>query len=165
MMAKALLITSFELSQRMLAANLDGISHEESMLLPGNGGNPINWIAGHILASRNSILKLAGGDVYLDSEGIAPYARGSKRLQPGDKCMTIEQIKEGLSETSKQTVKLLRALPDGALEQEIEIPGFPVKFDEPTLDAHLSLLLYHEGYHNGQLGLARCVIGKEPQLK
>ena len=67
-MAKALLITSLEVSQRLLMTNLEGISQEDSMMLPGNGGNPINWIAGHILASRNSILKLAGGEVYLDSD-------------------------------------------------------------------------------------------------
>ena len=164
-MAKALLITSFEVSQRLLMTNLEGISHEESITLPEGGGNSINWIAGHLLASRNSILKLAGGEVYLDSEGIAPYARGCKRLEPGDKCMTIEKIREGLSETGKKVVKLLRAMPAGELEQDIEIPGFPVKFVEPTRDAHISLLLYHEGYHVGQIGLARCVIGKQPQIK
>ena len=164
-MAKALLITSFELSQRLMQANLDGISQDESRVLPAGGGNPINWIAGHLLASRNSILKLAGGEVYLGAEDAAPYARGSKRLMPGDKCLSIERLREGLAETGKQVIKLLRALPAEALEREIEVPNFPVKFEEPTLDAHLSLLLYHEGYHVGQLGLARCVIGKGQQLK
>ena len=164
-MAKALLITSFEVSDRLMQTNLEGISQEESRALPAGGGNSINWIAGHLLASRNSILKLAGGEIYLGPEDAAPYARGSKRLMPGDKGLSVGRLREGLSETGKQVIKLLRALPAGALEREIEVSNFPVKFDEPTLEAHLSLLLYHEGYHVGQLGLARCVIGKGPQLK
>ena len=110
-MSKALLITSLEVSNRLALTNLDGISHEESLVLPGENANSINWITGHMLVSRNSILKLAGGEVYLDADKYTYYARGSKRLMPGDECMSIEKLREGISKTCKQAVKLLRAMP------------------------------------------------------
>ena len=134
-------------------------------LEPKGGGNSINWAAGHILASRTSILKLLGEDRFLSLEDQVPYARGAERLKPDDTCVSMERMREGLEKTGKAVLRTLRETPDSTLAQDIEIPGFPIKFDEPTLDAHLAMLLYHEGYHTGQLGLGRCVIGKTPRIK
>jgi DinB superfamily len=164
-MAKSTLLAGYSTSQMIIMTNLDGISHDESMMLPEGGGNSINWVAGHILASRTSILKLLGEDRFLSLEDQVPYARGAERLKPGDTCVSMERIREGLEKTGKAVLRKLRGTPDSTLAQDIEIPDFPIKFDEPTLDAHLSMLLYHEGYHTGQLGLGRCVIGKAPRIK
>lgn len=163
-MAKSTLVTGYSTSQMLIISNLKGISHEDSMMLPGSGGNSINWIAGHILTSRTSILKLVGGDRFLSQEEAAPYGREVERLNPGDKCESMERIREGLESTEKDLQKKLRDIPDSALAQNIDMPGFPFKLEEPTLDAYLTFLLYHEGYHTGQLGLCRCVIGKEPRI-
>ncbi len=164
-MAKSTLYAGYSASQMLIMTNLDGISHDESMALPKGGGNSINWVAGHILASRTSVLKLLSEDRFLSLEEQVPYARGAERLKPGDTCLSIERIREGLEKTGKAVLKKLRVTPESELAREIEIPDFPIKFDEPTLDAHLTLLLYHEGYHTGQLGLGRCVIGKAHRIK
>lgn len=164
-MSKSTLMAGYSASQMLTMTNLDGISHEESLVLPGSGGNSLNWTAGHILASRTSVLKLLGGERFLSLEESAPYARGSERLKPGDSGQSMERLLEGLEKTGKDVLKKLRKITDSELGQDIEIPGFPIKFDEPTLDAHLTMLLYHEGYHAGQLGMGRCVIGKEPRIK
>ncbi len=159
-MAKSTLVAGYSASQMLIITNLKGIDHEHSITLPGGGGNSINWIAGHILASRTSILKLLDGDRFLSLEEAAPYARGAQRLNPGAACQSMERIRQGLKSTGRDLLKRLRDIPDSTLAQEIELPNFPIKFEEPTLDAYLTLLLYHEGYHTGQLGLGRCVIGK-----
>jgi hypothetical protein len=164
-MAKSTLMAGYSASQMIIMTTLDGISNDESMMLPTGGGNSINWVAGHILASRTSILKLLGEERYLSLEEQIPYARGTDRLKPGDTCLSMERIREGLEKTGKTVLKKLRETTDSALSQDIDLPDFPIKFDEPTVDAHLALLLYHEGYHTGQLGLGRCLVGKEARIK
>ena len=47
-----------QVSQYILDKHTGDISQEESLRSPETGGSSLNWLAGHILASRNSMLKL-----------------------------------------------------------------------------------------------------------
>ena len=51
------------------------------------------------------------------------------------------------------------------LEEELDLPGFPIKMEKPTRGAFLTLFLFHEGYHAGQLGIVRRLLGKESVAK
>lgn len=164
-MSKSTLVAGFGASQHVTMSNLGGINHEDSVSPPAEGGNCINWVAGHILASRNSILKLLGGRGFLSEEECAPYQRGSKQLQPGDDCVPMDRLLDGLQQTGNEIIQRLQGISEEELDKEFEVPNFPVKFDEPTVAAHIFLLFYHEGYHTGQLGLGRRVLGKEAAIK
>lgn len=164
-MSKSTLIAGYQTSQGVMMANLEGISHEDSIKLPEDQGNPLNWIAGHLLSSRGGILKLVGGQSFLSEEESEPYKRGSKLLEPSDNCVRMERLVEGLVNTGDELIARLKDIPESELEKEFEVPGFPVKFDEPTVASHLILLMFHEGYHTGQLGLGRRVLGKESAIK
>ena len=72
------ILTQFALCHGAIRRNLEGLSHEESIIRPGNGGNSANWVIGHILTSRSGLLKRFAGQPLLDDDAAKSYARGSK---------------------------------------------------------------------------------------
>ena len=48
----------FGISSRVLEKNLDGVSHQESLINPQPGGSCLNWLLGHLTRSRNQALPL-----------------------------------------------------------------------------------------------------------
>jgi hypothetical protein len=57
----ASLIHQFTLSHWVLKAKLEGITHEESLIIqPQRGGNCLNWVVGHVVAARRHALDLVG---------------------------------------------------------------------------------------------------------
>lgn len=154
------LAASFFASQYLAGANLDGISQEESLRLPAGGGNCINWIAGHILVSRESILKPLGGQPWLGAEEAQPYRRGTEGRALGEGALPIDRLREGLLATGREIVERLKGIDPQHLEQPIDPKLLPMPAERPTIGGLLSFLLLHESYHNGQLGLGRRMLGK-----
>ena len=130
--------------------NLAGITHQESLVAPQPGGNCLNWNLGHIVASRADVLKLVGeAPVWSEEEG-KPYARGSKSWDPG-KARTLDTIVQDLERSQERLEKALTSM---APERLNEVQG-----DKP-LGEKLAVLQFHEGYHIGQIGLLRRLLGK-----
>ena len=72
------LIQQFTLNYDVLKLNLKDISDEESLIVPKPAGNCLNWVVGHIAASRNHILKLVSGGSVLDADDTRQYERGAE---------------------------------------------------------------------------------------
>src|ERR1043165_5064770 len=69
----------YQFCHLVVKTNLQGISDEESRAHPQPGGNPMNWILGHILMVRQALLvKAGGGQPLLGAESTKAYGRGSK---------------------------------------------------------------------------------------
>ena len=52
--------------------NLGGIGEEIALERPGEAGNPINWIVGHVLAYRGRLLELLAAEAAVDEAMLAP---------------------------------------------------------------------------------------------
>jgi hypothetical protein len=141
----------------VLSKNTEGITHEQSLFSPQPGGNCMNWVLGHILAQRTTILKLAGRDPIWNQEDAAVYARGSGPLaaQPAaarpfaslvrDLARTQEALKSGLAEIS---------------EEALARPGLPgVPGGIQPVGIQLAVFNFHESYHAGQTGILRRLLG------
>ena len=155
----------FGTAQYSLVRNLEGITPDEALKSPEAGGNCINWVAGHILVCRDIILKQLGAETFLGEEEGKPYRRGSDPLDPGASCIHLSRLIEGLEKTSAVLVEKIRSLEEEALARLLDPSGFPVPVEEPTLHAWLMLLMFHESYHAGQVGVLRRLTGKESVLK
>ena len=59
-MHATLLAQQFALNHHVAHANLSGISHEESLVHPNPAGNCLNWVFGHVVATRNTIMDTLG---------------------------------------------------------------------------------------------------------
>src|ERR1043166_4418076 len=68
----------YHFSNLVVKMNLDGLTDAESRVIPQPGGNPLNWILGHIIMVRQALLVKAGGrPPLLSAESTKAYGRGS----------------------------------------------------------------------------------------
>ena len=139
----------FAWNLRTLERNLAGLQPDDFLIRVGEDGSHLNWILGHVLYSRRSLLATLDPDARTDDlEAIkAAYVRGSKasNAEALPSARIIEQLRasqETLTHTLN-TTDLSRPDPrDG------------------TLADKALFLAWHETYHVGQAGLLRRLAGK-----
>jgi hypothetical protein len=56
MTSPKMLITIYDYSHFLVSQGIEDISHQDSLAALPGGGNPANWILGHIITSRCNIL-------------------------------------------------------------------------------------------------------------
>jgi len=147
------LVKIFEMSHMALARNLEGITHEESLHVPEPAGNSLNWVLGHILWSRSNVFKLLDLPPFWEPEKIARYARGSAPIGPDDHPEPLEEIRAALEKTQEPLMEALRSLSAEQLAATNE--------KGQSLAEGVAMLGFHEGYHGGQAGLLRRLLGHE----
>src|SRR3954454_2510939 len=76
----------------ILKKNLEGITHEESLRQPEGGGNCLNWVLGHIVATRDAALKMLNQEPIWSQEEADTYRRGSSPIRDGSRAESLERI-------------------------------------------------------------------------
>lgn len=138
--------------------NLAGVTHEESLRAPHGGGNCMNWVLGHIVYSRSGIARALGAAVLLPKDRAAVYERGAAALTPSSPVVPFEELVALYGRYQEDHLARLAKLDAATLAREV--PSlFRPEVPEP-LGVFLSSLVFHEGYHVGQLGLLRRALGK-----
>lgn len=155
----------YEFSYAAILRNLHGLSHEDSMISPEPAGNCINWVLGHMVTGRGLVLMLAGASpASLTDEEAASYRRGSAALTDSGSAVDLVRLKGAFEETQQRLIPALQGLSDVTLSADV-----PEQFRRPPLTGTVGQafvrLGYHEGYHNGQIGLLRRMAGKEAAIK
>ncbi len=149
------LTMNFTNNHWVLKKHAEGISHEQSLARSGTGGNTLNWVLGHIVASRNGIFALLGEPpVWTESEA-EPYVRGAAQLDP-TRAHPLPAILAALESSQARLMARLETLTDGELAAE---------HGQSTVAKQLAFLQFHETYHVGQTGLLRRLAGKEGVIR
>ena len=148
----------YEFSYAAMNRNLQELSNEDSLVLPEAGGNCLNWVLGHVVAARGTVLMLAGTPPAMTGERLAPYRRGS-HPEGTDDFVDLATLLSWLDDTQKQLIPALAALSEEDLNRPVPEDQRRPPLTGSVGDA-LIRLYYHEGYHNGQIGLLRRLAGK-----
>ena len=151
------LVTQLTITERSIKRNLEGVSHEDSLLHPQPAGNSANWVLGHILASRGGLLKNLGDQPLLDDAAIQQYRRGSDGNVPNP--LPLDDLLAALDRSQPKIIAGMKRIPDTTLEAKSPFNS-PAGPDATYADA-LAAMVFHESYHAGQLGLLRRVCGKK----
>lgn len=133
----------------VITMNIDGITHEESMIFTNGEANCMNWILGHLIYIRNPLLNILGEDSVWDSERFSFYNRGEIALDHQDKLISFEDLKSYLKQSQDKLEAKLNTL----------------KSFKPEMVKDISTLSLHEIYHSGQLGYLRRILGKPGAIK
>ena len=147
----------FDINYRALLANLDGISGDEALIEPHPGGNCINWIVGHIVISRDIILGMLGQQPVFHNDRAVHYKRGAK-VENVSKLTPLSELLEALDASQKKLMAALEKLTEAEANKSISPAGSDPNL---TLIDQLAFLQFHEGYHIGQVGLLRRIVGKQ----
>ena len=146
----------YGLDHQVLRLNLDGITHEDSLVQPHPFGNCINWIMGHLVGQRSTILTMVGEQPIWGEAEIAMYKRGAPPITDGAKALPFDRIMADLDRSQELLVPALARLTENQLS---------VADERGTLADKLGFLQFHEAYHAGQIGLLRRLVGKEGKIQ
>lgn len=147
------------LVQRTVGINLDGFSHEESLVHPEPAGNCANWVLGHLLAVYNDALPVFGQQPLVPATELARYARGSQPILNADEAIPLDRLLQLWNDACERVSEGLSSFPTEAL-------GAPAPFSPrgdatETVGSLMSTIVFHQSYHAGQLGVLRRIAGKE----
>ena len=145
----------FGVHQYAIRLNGADMTHEESLIAPQPGGNCANWVLGHIIVSRGDIVALLGGEKLWTDEQAAPYLRGSRGFEANPSFLPWPSL---LTELDKSQEVLAKEIASASPEKLAESLG------KDTVAERLAFLQFHEGYHVGQLGLLRRLVGRAGQI-
>lgn len=141
----------FACSERLFARALEGVEDAQLCERPG-GGNSLLWMAGHVTGARCQLAGFLGAPVEYPWADL--FARGNSPYDCPD-WPRLEPIVAKWNEVSAA----LRARFATLTEEELDRPAG----DAPSLNGRVSgaitLLAFHDGYHVGQMGYVRRLLG------
>ncbi len=136
----------FKYNAFTLQKNTAGITHEESIISPSNDLNPINWILGHVLVTRDVFLSYFGQEPLCSAEIKNTYQRGGNAAaHAADHWLDFQEL---LNLFEQSQLILQRNIEQATPEQLEKLAGFA----------------FHESYHMGQFGILRKLLGKKGAL-
>ncbi len=147
-MSGAALKLQFRFTQHVILKGLSDVTHEESLFRPQNGGNSINWITGHILATRAQMLTVLGVEPFWNADKSHPYVSGAESV-PAEALYPLEE----LLETARKSLEQIDAFMDSA---DLNAPAT----DGKPIAERMAFFVAHESYHAGQIHLLRRMLEK-----
>ena len=147
--AVQLLKTQTEFNNSVITKNIEGISHQDSMIFPNGEANCFNWIFGHLIFIRNAFIQILGRNPVWNKDEFKYYDRGAKSLEHIDELQDLEFLKTYFEKSVTELNNLLENMDDF----------------KPENIEDLAALMLHEIYHSGQLGYMRRILGKEGKIK
>jgi uncharacterized damage-inducible protein DinB len=146
----------FQATLGVASRNLADVTHEESLIASPAGGNCLNWVVGHIVASRNNLLEVLGQERMWQREKDQVYERGSQAITD-ENARPLPELVEAYEKSQDAVLAGLQTItPDRLAEPAPFSPG-----DNPheTVGTLLTVFAFHEAYHVGQTGVLRRVSG------
>jgi uncharacterized damage-inducible protein DinB len=139
---------------RLLGKALDAVKPEDLAKRPGPHSNPLVWLIGHVVVSRNLLARTAGAPV-LELAWANRFARKSQFDEAAGH-PPLEELRRTLGELSARLQARLPQLTDG----ELSAPA-PARLPALTPDVRgaIAFLVYHEAYHVGQVGYVMKWLG------
>lgn len=153
----------FGISSRVLERNLEGVSHEESLINPQPGGSCLNWVLGHLTRARNQALALFGQSPMFPNEEFDTYDdNGGKPFRP-ETAIPFDELKRRYQALQEPLLKGVNGLDPEAMDRPA--PFSPTSNPKETVGSLLASFAFHEAYHVGQTGILRRVVGREGVIK
>ena len=140
----------FKTNLHVIERHTEGLSQEDSLMRPAFRGNCLNWVLGHMLVTRNVVLKMLDLPTVWDKDQIAAYRYESSGLTKGETAVELATILSSLQTTQTTILAAIESLTDEQLH---------AKLDDTTLGERLNFFAWHEAYHAGQTELLRQVCG------
>ncbi len=154
-----ILIRTFERSYKIIHQNVDGLTHEESLLQMPTGGNCLNWIVGHIVSARSGAMRALGIEPIWTDEQRAIYRGGSEPITAENSHMAyrLEDILRDLDRSQEALLVVLASKTIDDMNASTDVP-------DRSLGESINYFGWHEGYHTGQLEYPRNLAGRHGKV-
>jgi uncharacterized damage-inducible protein DinB len=149
--------------RKVVQANLEGVTQEESLIQPSPGGNCLNWVVGHLACVYNKMLPMMGQEQVMAAEALKRYDRGAPPIRDAAEALELRDLLAAFEKASERVDAGLAGIAPEALDRKVaESPGGnPTE----TVRSLLSTVFFHQAYHAGQTGILRRITGKEGAIR
>jgi uncharacterized damage-inducible protein DinB len=154
-----MLVQQFGAIYAVIARNVDGLTHADSLAPAAGGGNTANWILGHLVNVQNQIMQVVGAPPVWESAQLE-RARFDHPIRVAAEAIDWDTLVERFYASRNACLNALAVLSDESLAEKM-----PGPFGDPSTRAGLlGNLAFHQAYHAGQLGMARRAAGKKAAI-
>lgn len=161
MITPTLLADYFARNVNILKMQIEGLSHQDSLVQLPFRANCLNWVVGHLVTNRLSVLRLLAAQPPFDSELVSRYERESEPVTgDGPGVLPVNELIGLLEQLQAQIAALLADITDEELSREIAFFGS----HEHTISYWLFFFYFHDTYHVGQTELLRQAAGKDDKI-
>jgi len=148
------LAESYALTARIVHMQAQGLSTKDSLLQPPFRGNCMNWVIGHLIAGRDSALRLMELDPLWEEDILELYRSESEPVTDGERALPLERLLGDLDRSQALIDTKLAELLEADLARMVMSRGHPQALGQALAGLH-----WHETYHTGQLELLRQLAG------
>ena len=145
----------YQPTYRVIHRQLDGLTHEDSIIQPPYRGNCLNWVLGHVVFNREVVLKYLGEELPWTEEEAARYKRNSEPITGVEQALPLERLLGDLEESQKRILAGLERISEEKLAALV---------DDDTVGEKITFAHWHETYHIGQLEQLRQLAGKNDKV-
>ncbi len=160
MIATEQLIEAFRRNVRIVKMQTDRLTHADSLLQPSMRGNCMNWVLGHVMASRNTILSMLDQETDVATEDLIRYQGDNDPItEDGDGVLKLEDLLDALERSQQKIDKALESATSDVFDRQIKRGDKSVSVGE-----RIFFLYFHETYHTGQTELLRQLAGTDDKV-
>lgn len=139
----------------------EGLSQEDSLTQLPFRGNCMNWIVGHVVTNRYSVLKLLQGEEPGGAERLGRYIREAQPITAdGEGVLPLDELLARLEEAQEQMAALLAEIAPERLDAQVAFFGNR----SMTVAQWLMFFYFHDTYHTGQTEILRQAAGKDDKI-
>ncbi len=158
MITAAEMTTMLAQNLRVIGLQTEGLTHADSMLQLPFRGNCLNWVLGHMLVSRDYMLRIAGAETLWDNDKSAPYMFGSEAMTADADSVPMESILADLQSSQERLAEVMASLDDETLDAPFDNER------DNSLRKRLAFMTWHDSYHTGQTEYLRQLTGTNDKV-
>lgn len=138
----------------------DDLTEDQCYARPCDGGNHAAWVLGHAASTDDFFLNAMGGQASKLPEGWGVlFGMNSEVSDDRSRYPSIEELRSVMTERREALKSWLGSLSEAELLEPVE--GDLAKFAATRAELPASLG-FHEGFHAGQISMARRAAGMAP---
>jgi uncharacterized damage-inducible protein DinB len=161
MITPATLAESLSRNVEIVKLQAAGMTQVESLIQLPFRANCMNWVLGHLVTNRNSILKLLDREDLIDATSMTRYERESEPITgPGDGVLAVEELIHLLEQAQSHIQRVLSEITQEELGCQVAFFGNR----SMSVAEWLFFFYFHDTYHTGQTEILRQAAGKNDKV-
>jgi len=154
-------IGTIKINQWLIGKQMDGLTHEDTLIELPFRGNRLNWVLGHLAEHRDWMLRAVDCTTLMPANQAMMYRRGSDPLTDTSTAIPMDTLMGYLDHSLSCILTQLETASDEFLSEKPSEGILMESQRDRTRFQRLQGLLWHETYHVGQLELLRQLAGKD----
>lgn len=157
-------LETFKLNHWIIEKQVEGLSHDQTLLKLPFRANCMNWVLGHLAEHRDWMLRAVDQTTLMPAQDALRYRRGSEPISDPGEAVALAPLLDYLRRARECLLVSIEAASTDFLIQTPDTGLLMESQRERTRLQRLQGLLWHETYHVGQLEILRQVAGTDDRV-